>query len=93
MGDVIGLIEKAQQAYDEDTAREQAEKMMSGSFTLEDFANQLRQVRKMGPLAQILGDAARPDGPGGQIDRSESRGEAAPADRGDHKLDDPQRAA
>jgi signal recognition particle subunit SRP54 len=54
MGDVIGLIEKAQQAYDEKTAREQAEKMMSGRFTLEDFANQLRQVKKLGPLAQIL---------------------------------------
>ncbi len=54
MGDVIGLIEKAQQTYDEKTARDQAEKMMSGRFTLEDFANQLRQVRKMGPFAQIL---------------------------------------
>lgn len=54
MGDMIGLIEKAQQAYDEKSAREQAEKMLSGSFTLEDFANQLRQVRKMGPFAQIL---------------------------------------
>lgn len=54
MGDMLGLIEKAQQAYDEKTAREQAEKMMKGQFTLEDFANQLRQVRKMGPLAQIL---------------------------------------
>ena len=54
MGDVIGLIEKAQMAYDEKDAQEQAEKMLSGSFTLEDFANQLRQVRKMGPFAQIL---------------------------------------
>lgn len=54
MGDMIGLIEKAQQAYDEKSAREQAEKMLSGSFTLEDFANQLRQVRKIGPFAQIL---------------------------------------
>ena len=54
MGDMIGLIEKAQAAYDEKTAQEQAEKMMSGSFTLEDFANQLKQVRKMGPLGQIL---------------------------------------
>lgn len=54
MGDMIGLIEKAQQAYDEKTAREQAEKMLGGSFTLEDFANQLRQMRKMGPLASIL---------------------------------------
>lgn len=54
MGDMIGLIERAQAAYDEKTARDQAEKMMSGEFSLEDFANQIRQVRKMGPLGQIL---------------------------------------
>lgn len=54
MGDMLGLIEKAEAAYDEKSAREQAAKMMSGNFTLEDFANQLRQVRKMGPLSQIL---------------------------------------
>jgi signal recognition particle subunit SRP54 len=54
MGDVIGLIEKAEAAFDEKTAQEQAEKMMSGEFTLQDFADQLRQLRKMGPLGQIL---------------------------------------
>jgi signal recognition particle subunit SRP54 len=54
MGDILGLIERAEQAYDEKTAREQAEKMMAGEFTLEDFANQLKQLRKMGPLGQIL---------------------------------------
>ncbi len=54
MGDVIGLIEKAEQAMDQKTAQEQAAKMMSGQFTLEDFANQLRQMKKMGPLGQIL---------------------------------------
>ena len=54
MGDVIGLIEKAEQAYDEKTAAEQAEKMLKGGFTLEDFADQIRQVRKMGPLNQLL---------------------------------------
>ncbi len=54
MGDVIGLIERAESALDEKATREQAEKMMSGQFSLEDFAQQLRQVRKMGPLAQIL---------------------------------------
>jgi len=54
MGDVLGLIEKAESAYDEKTARAQAERMMSGQFTLEDFAQQLKQVRKMGPLSQIL---------------------------------------
>jgi signal recognition particle subunit SRP54 len=54
MGDMIGLIERAQASFDEKSAREQADKMMSGSFTLEDFANQLKQVRKMGPFAQLL---------------------------------------
>lgn len=54
MGDMLGLIEKAQANYDEKTAREQAQKLASGQFTLEDFANQLRQVRKMGPFTQLL---------------------------------------
>lgn len=54
MGDIIGLIEKAEAAYDEQTAREQAEKMLAGEFTLEDFSKQLRQVRNMGPIGQIL---------------------------------------
>lgn len=54
MGDMIGLIERAEAAYDAKTAQEQAEKMMSGEFTLEDFSDQLRQLRKMGPLGQIL---------------------------------------
>ena len=53
MGDVLGLIEKAE-AMDQKSAQEQAERMMSGRFTLEDFANQLRQLRKMGPLHQIM---------------------------------------
>jgi signal recognition particle subunit SRP54 len=54
MGDMIGLIERAESAFDEKTARDQAEKMMSGQFTLEDFSNQIKQLRKMGPFAQIL---------------------------------------
>lgn len=54
MGDLIGLIERAEAAYDEKTAREQADKMLSGEFNLEDFSNQLRQLRKMGPLGQLL---------------------------------------
>ena len=54
MGDVLGLIEKAEAAYDEKTAREQAEKLMAGDFSLQDFADQLKQLRKMGPLGQIL---------------------------------------
>jgi signal recognition particle subunit SRP54 len=54
MGDMIGLIEKAEAAYDEKTARKTAERMASGQLTLEDFADQLKQMRKMGPLSQIL---------------------------------------
>jgi signal recognition particle subunit SRP54 len=54
MGDVLGLIEKAETAFDEQTARETAAKMAKGNFDLEDFAAQLRSVKKMGPIAQIL---------------------------------------
>lgn len=58
MGDVIGLIERAEAAYNEQEAQKQAERMLSGQFTLEDFAQQLRQIRKMGP-ASIVGNVAR----------------------------------
>jgi signal recognition particle subunit SRP54 len=54
MGDVIGLIEKAEAAFDQKEAESQAKRMMDGHFTLEDFSNQLRQMRKMGPLAQLM---------------------------------------
>ena len=54
MGDVIGLIEKAEAAFDAQTAQNQAEKLMKGHFDLQDWLEQMRQMRKMGPLAQIL---------------------------------------
>jgi signal recognition particle subunit SRP54 len=54
MGDLIGLIERAEAAFDQKTAQEQAEKMMSGEFSLQDFADQLKQLRKLGPLGQLL---------------------------------------
>ena len=54
MGDVIGLIEKAEAVYDQKTAQAQAGRLLKGEFTLEDFADQLRQLRKMGPLGQVL---------------------------------------
>jgi signal recognition particle subunit SRP54 len=54
MGDVIGLIERAEEAMDEGMARQQAERMLSGEFTLEDFAKQLKQLRKMGPIGKIM---------------------------------------
>lgn len=55
MGDMIGLIEKAEAKLDAEDAARSAEKMLSGEFTLEDFADQLRQVRKMGPIGQLMG--------------------------------------
>jgi signal recognition particle subunit SRP54 len=54
MGDVLGLIEKAESAFDQTQSQQQTKKMLSGQFTLEDFADQLRQIKKMGPLGQIL---------------------------------------
>lgn len=54
MGDMIGLIERAEAAMDQETARKQAGKLMAGEFSLQDFADQLRQLRKMGPIAQIM---------------------------------------
>lgn len=54
MGDMLGLIQKAETAFDQDQAEKQAEKLLSGEFTLEDFAKQLKQMRKMGPMGQIM---------------------------------------
>ena len=54
MGDVIGLIEKAEQAFDQNEAQKQAQKMMSGEFSLDDFLQQLKQIKKMGSISQIL---------------------------------------
>jgi signal recognition particle subunit SRP54 len=54
MGDMIGLIEKAEAAFDQVSAQKQAEKMMKGQLDLEDWLEQMRQMRKMGPLSAIL---------------------------------------
>ncbi len=55
MGDVLSLIEKAEEALDVKKAEEMQKKLLSAQFTLEDFLEQLKQVRKMGPLDQVLG--------------------------------------
>lgn len=55
MGDVLTLIEKAQAALDAETAEKMAAKLRTAEFTLDDFLEQLHQVRNMGPLDQILG--------------------------------------
>ena len=94
MGDVMTLIEKAEEAFDSEEAEKAAEKMLTATFDLEDFLEQFQQLRKMGPLqslvkmlpgaGQMLGDV--------QIDdRDMSRVEAiirsmTPAERRDPKL-------
>jgi len=55
MGDVLTLIEKAQEAVDEEKARELEKRIRKAEFTFEDFLDQLGQLKKMGPLEDILG--------------------------------------
>ena len=54
MGDMLGLIEKAESAYTDQLDAKEAERMLSGEFTLDDFAKQLKQMKKMGPLGSIM---------------------------------------
>jgi signal recognition particle subunit SRP54 len=72
MGDLMGLIEKAEANLDRENAQKAAEKLVSGHFTLEDFLNQLREVRKMGPIGQLLGMIPGMSGPKMQIDEQEA---------------------
>jgi len=55
MGDVLTLIEQAEQAFEADSAEQAAERMMSGEFTLDDFLEQMQQLKKMGPISGLLG--------------------------------------
>ena len=55
MGDVVTLVEKAAERIDQDSAIAMEEKMRKGQFTLEDFLMQLREMKKMGPLQDIMG--------------------------------------
>jgi signal recognition particle subunit SRP54 len=54
MGDVVSLVEKAAEAVDLDDAKRMEEKMRKGEFTLEDFLDQLRQMKKLGPLENVM---------------------------------------
>jgi signal recognition particle subunit SRP54 len=55
MGDVLTLIEKAEETFDQAQAEKTAAKLRKGAFTLEDFLEQMQQVKKMGPLQNIIG--------------------------------------
>ncbi len=55
MGDVLTLIEQAEKVFEKDQAEAAAAKLMEGEFTLDDFLDQLQQLKKMGPLSGVLG--------------------------------------
>ncbi|MFM8266947.1 MAG: signal recognition particle protein [Ilumatobacteraceae bacterium] len=55
MGDVLSLIEQAEQAFEKDQAEKAAEKLLEGEFTLDDFLEQMQALKKMGPLSNVLG--------------------------------------
>nr|MDQ3293864.1 signal recognition particle protein [Actinomycetota bacterium] len=55
MGDVLTLIEKAEQVYEKEEAEEAAAKLFEGRFTLDDFLDQMQQVKKMGPISNLVG--------------------------------------
>lgn len=55
MGDVVSLVEKAQEKIDEQEAASMAERMMSGDFNFEDMLNQFRQIKKLGSMSSIMG--------------------------------------
>src|SRR5689334_338828 len=81
MGDVLSLIEKAEAAIDQEDAAKLEEKIRANEFTLEDFRDQLKTIRKMGPLESIIGmlpgmgnikELAKNKPDDGQIDRIEA---------------------
>ena len=92
MGDVIGLIEKAEAAYDEKTSRDQAEKLMAGEFSLDDFADQLKQVARWDRSGKSW-ICFREDWAGSSQNPATGCREPAEADRGDHQFDDQSRTA
>jgi signal recognition particle subunit SRP54 len=54
MGDIVTLVEKAQESFDQDKAVKLEEKLRKSQFTFEDFLEQLREIKKMGPLSQVV---------------------------------------
>jgi signal recognition particle subunit SRP54 len=55
MGDVVTLIEKAEEEFDQKQAEKLAQKMLKDEFTLDDFLSQLKQIQKLGPMSDIMG--------------------------------------
>ena len=85
MGDVLTLIEKAEEHFDQDSAEKAATALMEGTFTLEDFLEQMQSVKKMGNLKNLV--AMLPGMPK-EIRDVEIEDKETPQGRGDHPLDD-----
>ena len=71
MGDVLSLIEKAEEVYEKDEAEAAAAKLLEGDFTLDDFLDQMQQLKKMGPLSSC--DRYDPGAPQGGPQRRDRR--------------------
>ena len=91
MGDIVGLVEAAKEAVDEEEAKRQQEKLAKGKFDLDDFRQQIVQMKKMGLGQGPHGQDPRhePDGRRARRGRRRRRGQADP---GDHRQHDPRRA-
>ena len=92
MGDIVGLVEAAQSAVDQEEAQRQQEKLAKGKFDLNDFRQQIVQMKKMGSVRELMGKipglSQMADRPGRH--RRRRRGQADP---GDHRQHDPRGAA
>ncbi|MFL5777733.1 MAG: signal recognition particle protein [Chloroflexota bacterium] len=75
MGDVMTLVERAQEVVDADQAAQMEEKLRKASFTLEDFLDQLQQVQKMGPIGQLMGMIPGMGGLAGEAQAAVDRGD------------------
>jgi signal recognition particle subunit SRP54 len=75
MGDVLSLVERAQESYDEKQAEQLADKLRKSSFTLEDFLDQMQQIKKMGPLGSLLEMIPGMGGAAKQAQQAVDRGE------------------
>lgn len=90
MGDIMTLIEQAQKQFDEEEARKAAEKISEGSFGLDDFLDQLQQVRKLGSMKSLLGMIPGMAQHRKELEQFDER--EIDRHRGDYSLDDPGRA-
>ena len=91
MGDVLSFIEKAESSFEEDEAKELERKLRKNQFGLDDFLDQLKRIRKMGPLTSLLGMI--PGLAGHQLSKMQVDEKEFDRDRGDHPLHDALRAA